>query len=134
MQFRYDFDKKLDLSRFKKQAEHYIGKMNEITYNFYIENYKLNITIAKVVENSNHSVGLAFYSIDRDADREVIRESAIFPLRNDLFSNITFIKNLFKDESSYSAYFISSSVVDTINKICDLLNLLFKINKLLAFA
>lgn len=132
MLYRYDFSEKLDLSRFKKQAPHYISNMREVTYDLFMPDYKMVVEVATPDGCVGHTVSLSIYDIDRDEDGDIIRERVIVPLIDTRFREIQPIKDIFKIDH-YKAHFDSNSSVDTVEKITKLLKLLHKINNLKVF-
>lgn len=132
MLFSYDFGHKLDLTKFKKQAPHYIANMREVNYNLFLQDYKVVVEIATPDVCNGHIVSVHFSSLKRDQDGDIIDETIIVPLLDTRFKEIQYIKDIFKI-NSYKAYFDSNSVVDTVDKICMLLRLVYKINNLKAF-
>jgi len=132
MLYRYDFGEKLDLSRFKKQAPHYINSMREVTYDLFMPDYKMSVEISTPDNSTGHIVSLSLYDLDRDDDGDIIRERVIIPLIDTRFREIQPIKDIFKIDH-YKAHFDSNSSVDTVEKIAKLLKLLHKINNLKVF-
>ena len=132
MLFRYDFAEKLDLSRFKKQASHYISTMREVTYNLFMPDYKMVVEIATPDNSTGHTISLTLYEIEKDKDGDIINERVIIPLIDTRFREISYIKDIFKIDH-YKAHFDSNSSTDTVEKICKLLKLIHKINNLKCF-
>lgn len=132
MLYRYDIDDKLDLSKFKKQAPVYIGKMRELTYEFFLKDYKMVAEIATPDGYSAHTVSLYFFDIKKDKDGDVVSEKVVIPLIDTRFKEMQFIKDLFTIDN-YKAYFDSNSVEKTTNTLSMLLRLIHKINNLKAF-
>lgn len=132
MLYRYDISDKLDLSRFKKQAPSLIGKMRELTYEFYLDDYKLVAEITTTDSFNNQLITLYFFDITKDDNDNVVSEKIIVPLESLLFKNINFIKSLFIN-NNYKAYIDSDNVDKTTDIISTIVKLLFKINSLKAF-
>jgi hypothetical protein len=132
MLFRYDFGKKLDLSRFKKQAPHYILNMREVTYDLFMPDYKMIVEIATPDNCTGHTGSLSLYDIIRDDDGDIVSEHVIVPLIDTRFREIQSIKDIFKIDH-YKAHFDSNNATDTVEKICNLLKLIHKINNLKVF-
>jgi hypothetical protein len=132
MLFRYDFGEKLDLSRFKKQAPHYISNMREVTYNLFMPDYKMVVEVATPDNSTGHIVSLSLFEIKRDGEGEITEEKVIVPLIDTRFREIQSIKDIFKIDH-YKAHFDSNNAIDTVEKICKLLKLIHKINNLKVF-
>ena len=132
MLFRYDFGEKLDLTKFKKQAIHYIGTMRELTYDLVLPNYKLCVEITTPDNVNSHSVLLYFSDIFRDIDKEIIRENIIEPMTDTRFKEMKSIQELFEIDN-FKAYFVSHSTSETVEKLSKLIKLLSKLNNLKVF-
>ncbi len=129
MQIRYDFSEKLDLSRFKKQAPHYIGTMREMVYWFYLPDYRIEVQITCTDNTTNYLVKIC---ID-----EIVREYlstkyyTIHPDSDIRFADIKIIQNTF----TFGPYaeLTSNDVKQITNTICDIVKVVHKINGLKAF-
>lgn len=133
MRYRYNFDsEKLDLPRFKKQAAHYIGKMRELHYEIILKNYKLLIEIVTPDNCTGHMVVISMFDIHKDNDGDIVNEKVIVPLIDTRFKESKLIQNIFVIDN-YKAHFDSNSVFETVDKISQLIKLIFKINNLKAF-
>lgn len=132
MLFRYDFGQKLDLSRFEKQAPHYIGTMQELTYHLVVGAYQITAEIATPDGSNSHHVTLWFSEITRDQDGEIINTKIIIPLSDDRFQELSLIKELFNIDN-YKAFITSNDAKSTSETLCRLVKLLHKINGLLVF-
>ena len=132
MQFRYDFGDKLDLTKFRKQAEHYIGTMQRLTYIFFVKDFKVMADIVTPDGCNGHMVTISIREISRDADGELTDQSSIIPLNDLRFKQIKEIKEVFIIDQP-EGNFDSNSVTNTINKICCILNIVQRINNLRAF-
>jgi hypothetical protein len=132
MLFTIHIDEKLDLTKFRKQAMHYIGKMREITYHIYLPNYKVVAEIVSVEDSSKHLVSMWITELLRDKDKEITGEKVVIPVSDSRFRDIKDVQSIFPIDD-YKSLFESSSVLDTVNKICNLTKLAFKINNLLAY-
>lgn len=132
MKFRYDFAEKLDLSRFKKQALHYINVGRESTFELYVNDFKINVEIATFDGQDAHIASLYFEEIKRDLDGEIISTNIITPMIDLRFKDIENIKHIF-DESNYKSHFNYKSTTFLVDHICFIIKLLNKINSLKAF-
>jgi len=137
MLFTYTFGEKLDLTRFRKQAAHYMGNMNEINYDLYLPHYKIKIessTVKTKATNSNaHIATISIFDIKRDDDGEIKREEVIFPLLDSRFKESKDIQAVFLINDTYRGNFISNSTQDTVEKLCCVIKLVHKIDHLKAF-
>jgi hypothetical protein len=131
MLFRYDFGKKPDLSKFRKQAEHYIGSMRQLSYDLYLPDFHIRIDITTPDDSNAHICTINVIDIFRDKG-EIIREQVVIPMSDVRFNEIELIKQMFPVDH-YTATFTSNSVQDTVDKVCRLVKLVSKINGLLAF-
>jgi len=133
MQFRYDFvGDKLDLSRYTKQAVAYIGAMREVDYSIYFKHYKMRVEIARLANSSEHAVTVYFFEITRDDAGEITGEKVIIPLIDTRFRESNIIKDLWKIDH-YKAHFDSSSSAITVERINQVIKLIYKIENLKAF-
>jgi hypothetical protein len=135
MLIRYDIPEKLDLSKFRKQAEFYIGKMRELDYEFITKDYKVTIGISTPDDSNTHNVSIRIFDVKRDFDGEVLNYIGIQPLKDTRFCESSIIKSLFdpKDLYVYEAAFNSNSALDTTNKLADIIKLIHKLHSLRAF-
>lgn len=132
MLFTYDFAEKIDLSRFKKQAPHYIANMREVTYNLFLKDYKMVVEVATPDNCRGHIASLHLFQVKRDKEGEIIDETVIVPLLDTRFKELKCFQEIYKIDS-YKAHFDSNSAAETINKICTLLKIINKINNLKVF-
>jgi hypothetical protein len=133
MRYRYDFvGDKLDLPKFQKQAAYYIGHMREVNYEIFLKNYKLLVEIATPDNCTGHIVTLSMHDLKRDSDGDISSEKVIIPLIDTRFKESKIIKEFFVIDN-YKAHFESNNVSLTVDKISQLIKLLFKINSLKAF-
>jgi hypothetical protein len=132
MLFPIRVGEKLDLSKFRKQATHYIDLMREITYHVYLPNYKVIVEIVLAEKTTKHLVTMWIVEIFLDQDKEIKNEKVILPLNDMRFKENKDIQSIFEMDN-YKAYFNSSSAADTTDKICRIVKLVHKINHLKAF-
>src|SRR5258708_40189734 len=95
MLFPIHIGEKLDLSKFRKQAAHYIGQMQELTYHFYLPDYKAVINIITPIGRTNHLVNVTLYELWRDTANEIIRTTPIVPFLDLRFSESKIIQSIF---------------------------------------
>ena len=132
MQFRYNFGEKLDVSRFKKSAPHYISLAKPVEYDLYLPNYKIRVEVDTPAGTTGHNVLLNFSEIVRDDGGEIIQEHIISPAHDSRFKEFREIKSIFT-VNDYKASFTSHSSVETVERICSILKILSKINNLKVF-
>lgn len=132
MHFRFDFGEQLDFSRFKRQAPHYISLAKPLDYDFYLPHYKMSANIRASENTSGHIVYIRFWEIFKDADGEMDSQRLILPRNDTRFQEISQIKNLF-ELNSHEAEFESFNSINTVEQICFLIKILFKINNLKVF-
>lgn len=133
MLFTYIFNERLDLAGFRKQAAHYMGKMNEINYHLYLPHYKIMVESAMVANSTAHIATVSLLDIKQNKDGEIVSELAIFPLFDFRFKESEDIQAIFSVKDNYRGSFTSNSTQDTVEKICRVMNLVHKIDKLKAF-
>lgn len=138
MLFRYDFDKNLDLSKFKKQFLHYISKMvslniSEIRYHFSLRMFQLSVEIKWIENPINHIVKFYISEVSRDSDKEIISGKNISPLRDTRFQEIKLFKDFFDTNYATQGSFVSYNIQHTADTICQIVKLLHKINDLKIF-
>lgn len=132
MIFRYDFGSALDLTRFKKQSIHYIGKIPTINYHLFLRDYKIVADINVVNDSTCHNVTISIFDIVRDADGEMLDSNVVVPLNDTRFKELKDVVNIFPNDH-YKADFSSGSAENTSDKICKIIRILHKINNLKAF-
>lgn len=146
MIFRYDFGSNLDLSKFKKQSAHYIGRIPNISYHLFLSNYKIIAEINKIddgsliqinslsdsIPNNLHTTTISIYDIIRDNDGEISKSDVVVPLNDIRFKELKQIIEIFPTDH-YKGSFASSTSQNTCDKICKIVNILTKIDKLKAF-
>jgi len=132
MKLRYDFGEKLDLSKFKKQAPHYIAQMRELNLEFYIADFRFSSEISTPDRQTAHLVSLSLEDIEKDEFGNLISSKTIYPLQDTRFKEISDIQVLFQN-NTYKSHFQSHSVDDTVNRLCLIIKLLHKINNLKVF-
>ena len=136
MLFTIHINNKLDLSKFRKQAAYYFSNWldKEISYCFYLPNYKLTantIYSKNKVLGSGYVVEFSFSEIIKDVGQVIIKENIIYPWNDVRFTDSEIIKLLLF--SNHVGIFNSNSVADVVDKICQIVTYLYKINKLKAF-
>jgi hypothetical protein len=132
MQIRIDINEKLDLSKFRKQATYYLGQMRELSYHFYLPNYRVMVDSVSTDDTTAHLVTLWIEEIKRDADYEILTGKAVIPIIDIRFKESKIIQELFPNDH-YKSSFQSNDVAKTVDKICQLVKLVFKINSLKVF-
>lgn len=138
MKFRYDFFEALDLTRFQKQAPHYIKGGQDTTFDLYVFDYRISAQVVRAGKAEENLVELKFDELKRDKDGEITHAQTIFPLTDIRFKEIKFIQELFEPTKNklslaYKTSFTSFKYQDTVDKLCEFVKLLHKINSLLAF-
>jgi hypothetical protein len=133
MKLRLDFGEKLDLSKFRKQAAFYISTLPQVNYYLVLPHYKV---IAEVVRpegsQTGRTVTLSLTELTRDKEGEIIAEKTIVPLIDNRFQEIEEIKKIFVIDH-YEATFDSNSPNEIVDKICHILKVVHKINRLKVF-
>ena|SRR6266404_3603028 len=134
MLFRYDLGQKPDLSKFRKQAMHYIGTMRELSYDLTIPDFRVRVNIATPDDANAHNVSIEIHDIHRDkaSSNEIIGSKTVIPMIDTRFNEIKLIQEMFPRDH-YVASFVSNSAQETVNRICQLMKLVSKINGLRAF-
>lgn len=133
MQIRYDFGEKLDITKFTKQAKHYIAQMPNLEYHFVLPHYKMLSQIDAVDNSTAHLVNIRIFEIKRDKDGEIISQNIIRPYSDTRFKEIKIIQELYKNIYDDKVYWTSNSVAYTVDKIISLLKIIHKINNLQVF-
>ena len=132
MIFRYDFGEKLDLSKFQKQATHYIGRMRQITYHIFVKDYNVVIDIVTPDDSNIHNVRMTLFEIKRDSENEIKNVITIHPYKDLRFKELNSIMDIFPVDSP-EANFGGNKVVGTVEKLCAIIKIIHKINGLKAF-
>lgn len=135
MLIRYDFYSKLDLSRFQKQALHYIAnmskmKMSDMTYHLVINDYKIVSDIRKT--NSDYLVALQIFDLKRDGDKDIIESKPVMPMNDPRFNEMKDFKEIFSIDHT-TGDFTTDKVEVIIEKLCKMLKMLNKLNAMKAF-
>jgi hypothetical protein len=133
MLFTIHIGDKLDLTKFRKQAEHYIATMSEVVFDMVLPHYRVRVEIAGMENTTKHTVTMWISSLERDQDQEIIQEWAIFPLSDVRFKDSQLIQELFEPGHHYKSFRDSSSVAQTVDKMCHIIKMVHKIQSLQAF-
>lgn len=133
MLFRYDFGEKLDTSKFKAQAEHYIGKIRpQLTYMLVIHSYELTVEISEHDDHPEQLISFKLVSVEKE--KLVIKnKSNVYPLLDKRFKEFEIIKEIWTDLYDNVGYLRSNNKTYTVSKIIELVEFLFKVEKLKAF-
>ena len=132
MMFTIQVGEKLDLSKFRKHATHYIGQMREIMYHIYLPDYRVIVELS-TPDNSNAHIGHFWIEdIERDQDNEIIECKMIYPNTDTRFKEIKDIQNWFPS-SYWKSLINSNNAAETTDKICRVVKLVHKINGLRVF-
>lgn len=132
MIIRYDFGEKLDLSKFQKQALRHIASMRQLTYHFFVKDYKLVADISTPDDRTSHEVRLTLFSIHRDNDGEIKSGYAVVPGNDLRFKELSSFNDLFPIDQ-HEAIFESNNVDKTVKELSDIIKIVHKINSLKAF-
>ncbi len=131
MQFRYDFGEKLDLSKFRKQALHYIKSLDNVSYLFVLPQYKV---IAELIRNGGiHTAYLSVYEISRDKQGEISGATLLTPLLDTRFKEIKIIQEIWQHNPTTEGVIEFNAPPVIINHICDLVKVVHKIFHLKVF-
>ena len=133
MLFRYDFGKKLDVTKFRAQSQHYIAQMRQVEYNLFLQNYKIIVSISTPDDCTAHLVSMSMYHIIRDEAGEIIKSEKLFPSNDLRFKEFKIIKEIWKNPNYSLGNWDSGSVSNTTEKIISLLKIAHKIDNLKAF-
>lgn len=131
MLFRYDFLNTLDLSRFQKQAGHYIKVMPEVTYHLVVFDYKLVADVRKTNDES-YLVSLQIFDLTRDSDNEIIESKAIFPMNDPRFNEMKDFKHIFSLDHATGDFIVDTNVM-IVEKLTSMIKMLNKLNNMKAF-
>jgi hypothetical protein len=131
MIFRYDFGDKLDLSKFRKQAEHYLSRMPNIQYDIFTKDYYISI-VAKTEEDSRlQIIYISINDVSRDLG-EITYCKAVVPTNDTRFQGFKDLVALY--DPGYTAAVITNyNSKDTTNILCDIIKIVHKINSLKVF-
>jgi hypothetical protein len=132
MQIRIEINEKLDLSKFRKQATHYLGQMRELSYHFYLPDYRVTVESVSPDDTTSHLITLWIEEIQRNSDYEITTCKTIIPIIDTRFKESKIIQELFPYDH-YRCSFQSNNTSDTVDKICQVVKLVYKINNLKAF-
>lgn len=136
MDIRYDFNEHLDLRIMRKQLSHYIGKMPELKYQIYLKDFRIEIDIIQNVDDTTstyHEVRITMFDMVRSSDL-ISAKYLIIPSLDMRFNEIPLIKSMYDFKfNSANAHFKSNNASDTVDKLCNLIKLVHKINRLKAF-
>lgn len=142
MLFRYDLTQKIDLSKFKKHSAHYMSKMpdldiHELIYSFALPVFTLSVEVmSTIAPQESKQITLLKFSISeiyRDSHSEIVSGGTIYPATNNKFKEIQLFQELFTDINSQYGAFCSDNIEMCVDKICEMIELLYKIGKLKIF-
>lgn len=135
MEFRYDFASKtraLDLTRFKRQAPQHINSIAKLNFLFLLNEFKVVAEVETPLGMTGHTTTIYFFEVIRDKDFDITSEKAVIPLLDTRFKELADIQKIFTIDH-YKAHFDSFDAQETVNKLCNLLRILNKINHLKVF-
>jgi hypothetical protein len=133
MQLRYDFvGDKLDLSRFQKQAIREIGSMRRLTYDLYVKGYKINVDIATPDDSNAHQVTIRLFELKRDENQEIVVGNQLIPANDLRFKELKDVTSIFPIDQ-HEANFESNNTAKTVQELCSIIRIIYKINNLKAF-
>jgi hypothetical protein len=133
MIFRYDFDKQFDLSKFRNQTLHYISTIDNIEYDIFVRDFQVIFNI-KHDSLPFHNFNIKIFSLKRNNKNEIIQKIKLFPLAEDsILNNCKDIIDLYIDQYCCEANIVSNDFKYTVNKMCNIIKILYKINKLKIF-
>ena len=135
MEFRYDFASKtraLDLTRFKRQAPGHINTIAKLNFLFLLNEFKVVAEVETPAGAHGHSVTVYFFELTRDKEFDITSEKAVIPLVDTRFKELADIQEIFTIDH-YKAHFDSPDAQETVDKLCNLLRIVHKINHLKVF-
>ena len=129
MEIRFDFvGDKIDLLLFKKLILKYFKIKKDITFNIYTKKYRTTINIVMYNQTLTYHVMISLYeSIIINGD--LIGYKSIDLFSDSRFNNINFISELHDVEFVYN----SEKNLDFINKLINLIKLIYNLDKLTNF-
>lgn len=134
MLLTYNFTDTLDLTKFQKQATHYIGSMFSVIFDLYLPSFKIVADVmADYLGNGYHiTTTITLFALTRNQG-EIVSCHAINPLADMRFSDIPLIQEMFDDSGVCKSTFTSNNIAEVVDKVSFLLKLLSKIDRLRAF-
>jgi len=133
MLFNYTFGEKLDLTRFQRQAAHYIAHMPEVSFHCDLPHYRVVVEVSGIENSSKHLATIFISDIERDKDGEIVNENAVWPLLDTRFKESKDIQAVFTAQDEWRGIFESASANDTAEKISRIVKHVHKIDHLKAF-
>lgn len=132
MEFRYDFGKKLDLSRFRKQLLSSLKAERRIDFRIYTNQYQLYLQQAHTEKRKTYIMHADLYELVRDSDGEIFTSNRIFPESNPKLKGFSIMQKVFSVEG-YGGIFIIEDPEITVKEIIELIKVLHKWEDLKAF-
>lgn len=133
MQLRYDFvGDKLDLSRWQKQAPHYIGTMRRLTFYLYFKHYKIHVNIDTPNDANAHMVTFVIMELGRDVEGEIQVNKIIYPITDCRFQEIKDVTKYFLARSD-EGQFQSNNTQFTVDELSKIIKYVYKVENLKAF-
>lgn len=134
MLFSYYFTgDKIDVAKFRKQAAKYIVDMQEVSFHIFLPHYKMVLETATMPNSTAHILTAQISDLRRRKDGTIEREEAIFPLLDNRFKENEEIKKIFTVLDNYRGSVSSKDVNETIDRLCRIIKLLYKLDHLKAF-
>jgi len=133
MILRYDFDKKIDLAMFKKQAPQYTRIFDDIQYEFYLLRYKAIFNIKKCQNTKKYMTYISIYDLKRDSDCEISSSKIIIPLKDIRFKDLGNIPNFFAHLDSSEGLAIYENTNEVTDSICNFIQNINRLEKLNVF-
>jgi len=137
MQLRYDFETSLDLSKFEKQIPVYIHRLNymameNLLIDVFVKGYKLSFNITSDLDVKSNNIEISLFEILRNKDGDLTSGTKLIPANDIRFADIKVFSDLFCP-NDYSACFVSSDIDLIRERMCTLIKIVHKINKLKMF-
>lgn len=134
MNFRYDFGQKIDLTKFRKQALHYIKASSENSWEFYISDYRICFTSVRIA-NESYTFQLEIQELKRDGDGNISDRINVRPMTNTKFMDAQCFHVFFDPNNKYqiTSSIDSSDVEFIVDSLITAIKYLFKIEKLKVF-
>lgn len=134
MIFRYDFDKRLELLKFRQQAMHYVSIMPEIEYHIFTPDFQaiFGINYYNATKANSHLLNIKLFKLQRDRNKEITSKEQLIPLDDSTLNTFPDIVSSFEDKEN-EAKIESNDVKSTVDKIINIIRLLYKINGLKVF-
>ncbi len=131
MNFRFDFQEKLDLTKFKNRLIYSNIDQKECLFNIFLKTFNINIVFK--IDQPYHKIEITIYRLNRNKNDTISNLDVIIPEQNVMLKDIFLFKEIWKP-TEFLGQFKSLNINNTVDKVSNIIEILFKIDGLKVFS